>query len=270
MVGEISGVSKQRQGAIEQRELVGNVERAVVQSSHITEPLFWNHTQAKRRALTLLLDTAKFAWRQSNKKKLYFILDDASRVFQDISENFFYADFDVFVTDSTKENRHIEALKNLLQPAMQGGASLLDIASILTSNNMSEIKQKLEVIEKKRLQAEQAAQKAEQEAAAEERAIQREQRAEELRIQEEDSIRRSTTDVEVALIKAEQETIGSDKEIDWQKMETQRNKQTQDLDLKRKQLSETVRAAHKGEQQRDEEIQIRRKQASNKPITKNK
>jgi hypothetical protein len=43
MASEISGVSKQREGSIASNELVGNVERSVVQSAHITEPWFWVH-----------------------------------------------------------------------------------------------------------------------------------------------------------------------------------------------------------------------------------
>jgi hypothetical protein len=54
-------------GSISTSELVGNVERSVVQSSHITEPLFWVHNQCKRHALNMLLNTAKGAWEQSGK-----------------------------------------------------------------------------------------------------------------------------------------------------------------------------------------------------------
>ena len=43
LAGSISGVTTQREGAISSSELVGNVERSVIQSSHITEPLFWLH-----------------------------------------------------------------------------------------------------------------------------------------------------------------------------------------------------------------------------------
>lgn len=48
MLSEISGVSKQREGSISSNELVGNVERSVVQSAHITEPWFWVHNQVKK------------------------------------------------------------------------------------------------------------------------------------------------------------------------------------------------------------------------------
>nr|DAH40514.1 MAG TPA: portal protein [Caudoviricetes sp.] len=62
LAGTISGITEQRQGAISSSELVGNVERSVVQSSHITEPLFWAHAQCKRHVLNMLLNTAKGAW----------------------------------------------------------------------------------------------------------------------------------------------------------------------------------------------------------------
>ena len=61
MASELSGVTPQRQGAISSTELVGNVERSVIQSAHITEPLFWMHNQVKRQALLMLLNTAKAA-----------------------------------------------------------------------------------------------------------------------------------------------------------------------------------------------------------------
>lgn len=162
MVGELSGVTKQRQGSISSSELVGNVERSVVQSSHITEPLFWYHNQAKRRAFTLLLDTAKYAWGSYNKKKLHYMLDDVTRVFLNISEDFSYSDYDIFVTDSTKEIQNIEALRTLMQPAMQNGASLLDVAEIMTLDNMTAIRNKLQEIEDKRNKQAQQAQEQEQ------------------------------------------------------------------------------------------------------------
>lgn len=59
MVSELSGVTKQRQGSISSNELVGNVERSVVQSAHITEPWFWLHNQVKTHVLSMLLDSAK-------------------------------------------------------------------------------------------------------------------------------------------------------------------------------------------------------------------
>lgn len=163
MVAKLTGITPQRQGQIAASELVGNTNTAVNMSYHITEPWFWNHNQVKRRVLTMLLNTSKAAWKDS-KRYLNYILDDATRAFVQLSDNFFYEDMDIFVDDSTKNQQYIDQLKQLLQPAMQNGASLLDIAEIITLDNMSMIKNRLEEIEQKRMEQMQQQQQAEQQA----------------------------------------------------------------------------------------------------------
>lgn len=163
LVAKLTGITPQRQGQIAPSELVGNTNTAVSMSYHITEPWFWNHNQVKRRVLTMLLNTSKAAWKDS-KRYLNYILDDATRAFVQLSDNFFYEDMDIFVDDSTKNQQYIDQLKQLLQPAMQNGASLLDIAEIITLDNMSMIKNRLEEIEQKRMEQMQQQQQAEQQA----------------------------------------------------------------------------------------------------------
>lgn len=163
MVAKLTGITPQRQGQIAASELVSNANTAINMSYHITEPWFWNHNQVKRRVLTMLLNTSKAAWKD-NKRYLNYILDDATRAFVQLSDNFFYEDMDIFVDDSTKNQQYIDQLKQLLQPAMQNGASLLDIAEIITLDNMSMIKNRLEEIEQKRMEQMQQQQQAEQQA----------------------------------------------------------------------------------------------------------
>ena len=184
MVSEITGVTKQREGAISSNELVGNVERSVVQSAHITEPLFWVHNQVKKEVLSMLLNTAKFAWKDSDKRCVHYVLDDATRAFLTLSDDFFYEDMDIFLDDSTKNQQQLEALKQLMQPAMQNGASLLDIAEIITMDNINMIKNRLEDIEQKRMEQQQALE--EQQAQREQQMIQmqNEVKEEELMIKE--------------------------------------------------------------------------------------
>ena len=183
MASEITGVSKQREGAISSNELVGNVERSVIQSAHITEPWFWVHNQVKKEVLTMLLDTSKEAWK-GNKRCLHYILDDATRAFLTLSDSFFYEDMDVFIDDSTKNQQQIEALRNLMQPAMQNGASLLDIAEIITMDNVNMIKNRLEEIEQKRMQQQQAMEEAQAQREQQAIQMQNEVKEEELMIKE--------------------------------------------------------------------------------------
>ena len=183
MVSEITGITRQREGAVSTSELVGNVERSVIQSAHITEPWFWMHNQVKKEVLTMLLDTSKEVWK-GNKRYLHYILDDATRAFLTLSDDFFYEDMDVFVDDSTKNQQQIEALRNLMQPAMQNGASLLDIAEIITMDNVNMIKNRLEEIEQKRMEQQQAMEEAQAQREQQAIQMQNEVKEEELMIKE--------------------------------------------------------------------------------------
>lgn len=184
LAGTISGITEQRQGAISASELVGNVERSVVQSSHITEPLFWAHNQCKRHALNMLLNTAQGAWQQTGKQKLSYIFDNGERAYLDIQDKFYYEDMDVFVSDTSKDMENIQKLQQLIQPAMQNGASLLEAAEVLTNDNFNIIKQKLQEMQERQEQAVQQQQQAEQEKAVQLQQMQNEQREQELMLEE--------------------------------------------------------------------------------------
>lgn len=184
LAGTISGITQQREGAISTSEMVGNVERSVVQSSHITEPLFWVHNQCKRRVLNMLLNTAKGAWEETGKQKLQYIFDNGERAFLDITPKFYYEDMDVFVSDTSKDLENIQKLQQLIQPAMQNGASLLEAAEILTNDNFNIIKQKLKDMQTRQEQIQQQQQEAEAQQQQQLQQMQNESKQQELMLQE--------------------------------------------------------------------------------------
>lgn len=184
LAGTISGITQQREGAVSASEMVGNVERSVVQSSHITEPLFWVHNQCKRRVLNMLLNTAKGAWEETGKQKLQYIFDNGERAFLDITPKFYYEDMDVFVSDTSKDLENIQKLQQLIQPAMQNGASLLEAAEILTNDNFNIIKQKLKDMQTRQEQVQQQQQEAEAQQQQQLQQMQNEAKQQELMLQE--------------------------------------------------------------------------------------
>lgn len=184
LAGTISGITQQREGAVSTSEMVGNVERSVVQSSHITEPLFWVHNQCKRRVLNMLLNTAKGAWEETGKQKLQYIFDNGERAFLDITPKFYYEDMDVFVSDTSKDLENIQKLQQLIQPAMQNGASLLEAAEILTNDNFNIIKQKLKDMQTRQEQMQQQQQEAEAQQQQQLQQMQNEAKQQELMLQE--------------------------------------------------------------------------------------
>lgn len=184
LAGIISGITQQREGAVSASEMVGNVERSVVQSSHITEPLFWVHNQCKRRVLNMLLNTAKGAWEETGKQKLQYIFDNGERAFLDITPKFYYEDMDVFVSDTSKDLENIQKLQQLIQPAMQNGASLLEAAEILTNDNFNIIKQKLKDMQTRQEQIQRQQQEAEAQQQQQLQQMQNESKQQELMLQE--------------------------------------------------------------------------------------
>lgn len=184
LAGTISGITSQREGAISTSELVGNVERSVTQSSHITEPLFWVHNQCKRHVMTMLLNTAKGAWEGTGKQKLSYVFDNGERAFLDIAKKFYYEDMDVFVSDTSKDIENIQKLQQLIQPAMQNGASLLEAAEILTNDNFNILKQKLKDMQTRQEQMQQQQQQAEAQQQQQLQQMQNEAKQQELMLEE--------------------------------------------------------------------------------------
>lgn len=255
MVSELSGITQQRQGAISSNELVGNVERSVVQSAHITEPWFWLHNQCKKRVLSMLLDTAKYAWKDS-REYLNYLLDDTTRAFLKLDDNFSYEDFDIFVSDSTKDNQLIDQVRSLVQPAMQNGASMLDIVEVLTLDNLSMIKTKLQEIETKRMEQQQAMQ--EQEAQQQQQLVQmqNEVKEQELMLKEAELDlekykidQDNATKITVAQLNAYRNTENMDQDmngipdpIEIGKQEIERQKAVSDAQAKQMDLANKMRA----------------------------
>jgi hypothetical protein len=99
-MAEVVGISKQREGQIANRETVGGVERATLQSSHITEWVFTIHEDLKRRVLDCFVETAKIAMKGRNKKFQYLMPDFAQRMINIDGDEFAEADYGIAVDTS--------------------------------------------------------------------------------------------------------------------------------------------------------------------------
>ena len=150
-IGELAGISKQREGQISNRETVGGVERATLQSSLITERLFFVHDSVKKRALECFLETAKIALR-GRKKKFDYILDDGSRQLLEIDgDEFAECDYGLVVDNSNGTQELNQKLDTLAQAALQNQA--LDFSSIMklyTTRSVTEKQRMVENNEKRR------------------------------------------------------------------------------------------------------------------------
>ena len=147
-MGEIAGVTAQRQGQIENRETVGGVERSVNQSSHITEYWFMLHEQCKLRALETFLETAKEALRNSTNKKAQYILDDQSIQILNVDiEDFCENDYGLVLTSSSKTQELEQMIKQNAQAFLQNGGNMSTIMDIYFSPSLSDMRRRLEEAE---------------------------------------------------------------------------------------------------------------------------
>lgn len=158
-VGMISGVSEQRQGQIDQKELVGNVERAVTQSSHITESWFAVHENVKLRVLATLLETAKYCLRNETDKRLFYVLDDLSIKTAKVNgSELASSDFDVFITHSSKYVEFEQTIKQLAHAAMQNQMiGFKEIIQIYQANSIYDMTKIIEAAEEQKIMQQQQA-----------------------------------------------------------------------------------------------------------------
>tara|TARA_R110002020_G_scaffold6208_1_gene25911 strand:- start:792 stop:3095 length:2304 start_codon:yes stop_codon:yes gene_type:complete len=143
MAGQISGVTRQREGAVGQYEYVGNVQRSVVQSSTITESWFYSHSECKQRVLQRLCNLMKVAW--AGGKKAGIILGDGAYKFLNIMPNIALQDFGIYVGDSGKDDSMKQVVQQLAQSALQSGTiDMLGVIKVLKSDTMTEAEKVLE------------------------------------------------------------------------------------------------------------------------------
>ena len=198
-MSEVAGITKQREGQISNRETVGGVERATLQSSHITEWLFVTHDDTRRRALECFLETAKIALKGRKKKFQYILSDNSMRVMDIDGDEFAEADYGLVVDNSNGIQELNNKLDVLAQAALQNQS--LDFSTIMklyTSSSISEKMRLVEVNEQKMVQRQQQAQQQELQARQEEAQYQMQMKQAELNQKEAANIRDNETKLLIA------------------------------------------------------------------------
>ena len=148
---EISGVSKQRQGQIANRETVGGVERAVSQSATITEEIFSIHTNVRKRCLITLLETAKMALKGNNKKIQYITDDRITKILDIDGDEFAEYDYDIVIDNDLGDRELKQKLEVLAQAALQNQTlNFSTIMKIFTSTSLSSVMRTIERDERKK------------------------------------------------------------------------------------------------------------------------
>ena len=144
-MADVAGISRQREGQISNRETVGGVERATLQSSHITEWLFATHDDTKKRALEAFLETCKVAYKGRNVKFQYILPDKTIKMMEFDGDLFSECDFGVVVDNSADTQKLASQMETLAQAALQN--QLLDFSTIMKLYSSSSIAEKQRMVE---------------------------------------------------------------------------------------------------------------------------
>lgn len=203
-MSEVAGITRQREGQISNRETVGGVERATLQSSHITEWLFVIHDGVKKRAIECLLETAKIALK-GRKKKFSYILSDGTNMIVDIDgDEFAEADYGLVVDNSRGTQELSQKLDILAQAALQN--KILSFSTIMKLYGSSSLAEKQRLVERdEQLMQERSSQAQQQQLETQQQIAQMEaqQRQAELQQKEQANIRDNETKILVAQIQKE-------------------------------------------------------------------
>ena len=144
-MSEVVGITKQREGQIANRETVGGVERATLQSSHITEPYFTIHEDIKKRVLNCFIETAKIAMRSRNKKFQYITPDFAQQMVEIDGDEFAEADYGVVVDSSAQSQELSQRMDGMIQAAMQN--QMINFSTALRMFSSCSLAEKMRMLE---------------------------------------------------------------------------------------------------------------------------
>ena len=202
-MSEVVGITRQREGQVSNRETVGGVERATLQSSHITEWIFSLHDNLKKRVLECFLDTAKIAFKGKHKKFPYILSDNSIAIMDIDGDEFAESDYGLVVDNSQDAQRLSQTMDTLAQAALQNQAlSFSTITRLYSSISIAEKQRLIETDERAMLERQNQAQQEQLQAQQQVAQMQLQQKQEELEQKEQSNIRDNETKLMIATIQA--------------------------------------------------------------------
>ncbi|MDR2233910.1 MAG: hypothetical protein LBE56_12435 [Tannerella sp.] len=223
-MGEVMGITPQREGAISSSETVGGVERSVIQSNSITEWLFTLHDNIKKRVCECFLETAKVAFRGRSIKLPYILHSGYQQMLEFDGDEFAECDYGLVVDNTNDVQSFLQKLEMYAHALIQNKQITTGtLAKIWNKASINDIVRSIEYDERKteesnlqsmRMQQEQFKAELERKAVMDERLMQ----LEELKLQDnreanirDNETRKEIADKQVELKRDLQALIESDK-----------------------------------------------------------
>lgn len=256
-MSDVAGISKQREGQISNRETVGGVERATLQSSYITEWLFVTHEDLKRRVLEAFLETAKIALRGRSKKFQYILSDNSQKVMDIDGDEFAECDYGLVVDSSNGAQELQQKIDMLAQAALQN--QTLNFSSIMKLYNSSSLAEKERMVEKNEqemMQRQQEAQQQQLQAQQQQAQMEAQQKEAEMQLKDTMNQRDNETKILIASMNAQSQDDGIEEQPFSEEARANLMFKMQELD-KRMQLERDKLAFEKTKHREDNALKER-------------
>jgi len=138
LYAQVSGVALSRQGFIKKGEGVGQSEQAQVQSSLITQPMFFEHGIFVREVLQEMADLGRHLWAKDESKSV--IIGKWGKKVLMLSSKLKLDEYGIFVTDSYRDRRDKEFLMRMAESALSTASiSFKEMIKMYYSDNPSEV-----------------------------------------------------------------------------------------------------------------------------------
>jgi len=141
----VSGFNRQRQGQMFQKDLVGQIDKAIKQGFYATAVLYHHQDKVYKTLLESLINFSKYAYTNNGEYKTlsYIIGNNKQEIFK-LTEEFVLSDFGVFFSSSGKDNAKLEQIKQMVQAmASQGQVKMIDALKLLQLDSTADIESKL-------------------------------------------------------------------------------------------------------------------------------
>ena len=175
----VIGITPQRLGEVQNRETVGGVERATLQSSHSTEYWFALHEDTIKRVCECFLETAKIASKGKSLKFQYILPGFSTKIAEIEGDMFAECDYGLVCESSRKVLALEQSIDMMVQAGMQNG--LIKFSDALKLKSSMSISDKFKIIERSEMEQQRMAQ--EQQQAQQEQAQQQAQAQQQIEMQ---------------------------------------------------------------------------------------
>lgn len=267
-MSEVCGITRQREGQVSNRETVGGVERATLQSSHITEWLFVEHEDLKRRVYECFLETAKIALRGRSKKFQYLLSDGTLQLVEIDGDEFSENDYGLVVDSSSMTQEFAQKLETYAQAALQN--QMVSFSTLFKIYSTTSLVEKQRLVEKdEKAMAERQSQAQQQQLESQQQIAQQQQQVEQAKLQLQDTInqRDNDTKILIATLQKEAQNDGIQEPEYTQEAKDKLNEQIREFDERLKLDRDKFNF---DKDKSGKELKLKEKQINKKPISNSK